>query len=200
MTDFDAEARGWDDVPGRIERANAVAAAIRHEVRLSSKMKAFEYGCGTGLLSFSLQAELGQITLADSSAGMLDVLKEKIASRQIRNMTPILLDLSVDPLPTERYQLVYTLMTLHHIPNANRILHGFFDLLEPPGYACIVDLDKEDGSFHGDDFNGHKGFDRDEMRSRLTSPGFVNIRISTCYQIFKNERYYPLFLAVGEKR
>jgi ubiquinone/menaquinone biosynthesis C-methylase UbiE len=200
MSDFDAEAKGWDDVPGRIERAEVVAAAIRSQVKLSRTMTAFEYGCGTGLLSFALQNDLGPITLADSSTGMLEVLKQKIASRAAYNMTPLRLDLGTDPLPAEKYHLIYTLMTLHHIPDANHILVCFYEMLEPSGMVCIIDLDREDGSFHGPDFEGHLGFDREELHSQLSNLGFVNLRFSTCYQIPKNDRLYPLFLAVAEKR
>jgi ubiquinone/menaquinone biosynthesis C-methylase UbiE len=199
MSDFDADAKEWDAVPGRTERANAVAAAIREQLPLSRQMTALEYGCGTGLLSFALHSDLGPITLADSSIGMLEVLKAKIASSGIRNMTPLQLDLSMDPLPGEKYYLIYTLMTLHHIPEAYEILQSFYTMLEPSGWVCIVDLDKEDGSFHGSDFSGHQGFDRDELRQRLSDLGYVNIRISTCYEIPKNGRNYPLFLAVAEK-
>src|SRR5512140_1752279 len=112
MTDFDAKAKGWDEVPGRRERANAVAAAIREQVRLSIKMSALEYGCGTGLLSFALQPYLGKIILADSSAGMLEVVKEKIAASGVKNMSPLLLDLSRDPLSAQRFHFIYSLMTL----------------------------------------------------------------------------------------
>jgi 2-polyprenyl-3-methyl-5-hydroxy-6-metoxy-1,4-benzoquinol methylase len=199
MSDFDAEAKEWDAVPGRIERANTVAAAIREQLPLSRQMKALEYGCGTGLLSFALHSDLGPITLADSSTGMLDVLRAKIACSGVRNMTPRRLDLSMDPLPIEKYHLIYTLMTLHHIPEAYEILRSFYAMLEPSGCVCIVDLDKEDGSFHGADFVGHQGFDRAELCQRLSDIGYVNIRINTCYEIPKNERNYPLFLAVGEK-
>ncbi len=86
MTDFDARAKGWDDVPGRRERANAVAESIREQVRLTPQMSALEYGCGTGLLSFELQPYLGKITLADSSPGMLEVLREKISSSGVKNI------------------------------------------------------------------------------------------------------------------
>ncbi len=54
-----------------------VADAIRKAVPLSKEMKAFEYGCGTGLLSFALQPDLGEITLADTSQGMLEVLARR---------------------------------------------------------------------------------------------------------------------------
>ena len=123
-------------IPKKVERARAVADAIRKAIPLSSEMNALEYGCGTGLLSFALQSDLGQITLADTSQGMLDVLSEKIASAGVTNMHPVRLDLAYDPLPAERYDLTYSLMTLHHIDDAKNILIKFHDLLEPNGYLA----------------------------------------------------------------
>jgi ubiquinone/menaquinone biosynthesis C-methylase UbiE len=202
MADFDNKAKNWDGVPGRAERANAVAAAIREQVRLSKTMTALEYGCGTGLLSFALQRELGAITLADSSTGMLEVLKEKIARGGIINMASLRLDLAADPLPAERFNLVYTLMTLHHIPDTAKILASFYSLLQPGGVLCICDLDKEDGSFHSheDAFDGHNGFDRKELGKELEKAGFNKVRFTTCYTLMKDGRPYPLFLSVAEKK
>jgi ubiquinone/menaquinone biosynthesis C-methylase UbiE len=166
-------------------------------------MKAFEYGCGTGLLSFALQPYLGHITLADSSPGMLSVLQEKIAASGVPNMTPVKLDLEIDPLPVERYQLIYTLMTLHHIPDIAKILSDFYALLEDSGFLCVTDLDKEDGSFHGIDFPGHKGFDRDELKATLLNIGFKNVRFTTCYTMTKTVatgiKTFPLFLMIAER-
>ena len=108
MTNFDERAKDWDSDPKKVERARSVAEAIREAVPLSNEMKALEYGCGTGLLSFALQHDLGQITLADTSQGMLDVLREKIASAGMTNMHPLRLDLSTEPLPAERYDLTYS--------------------------------------------------------------------------------------------
>src|SRR5215208_3215383 len=134
MTNFDERARDWDSDPDKVERARTVADAIRRAVPLSNDMKALEYGCGTGLLSFALQSDLGQITLADTSQGMLDVLGEKIANAGVPNMHPLRLDLASDPLPTERYDVTYSLMTLHHLQNVNDMLAKFHDLLTWDGY------------------------------------------------------------------
>ena len=202
MADFESRAKDWDEVPGRVERANAVAAAIREQVPLSRAMTAFEYGCGTGLLSFALQADLCAITLADSSSGMLEVLREKISHSGVKHMTPVRLDLAIDPLPVERYDLVYTLLTLHHIPDTVSLLGCFHSLLQSGGVLCIADLDKEDGSFHSHEpgFDGHNGFDRAELDMELERAGFTNIRFNTCYELIKDKRSYPLFLAVAEKK
>jgi SAM-dependent methyltransferase len=72
--DCDDEASTWDTDPVKRKRAFAAAAAIRRRVPLPPARRALEYGCGTGLSSFALQADLGELTLADSSPGMLAVL------------------------------------------------------------------------------------------------------------------------------
>ncbi len=203
MTDFDLRARDWDSDPLKLDRARKVADAIREAVRLDTGMSALEYGCGTGLLSFALQPSLGHITLADSSQGMLDVLNNKIMSAGFQNMTPLHLDLSADPLPDQRFDIVYTLMTLHHIPDTRKILVDFYDLLKEPGYLFICDLDKEDGSFHEEGADVHSGFDRAGLTMDLRHAGFTLVRFSTVYHVIKevdeNRRSYPLFLAVAEK-
>jgi ubiquinone/menaquinone biosynthesis C-methylase UbiE len=140
MTNFDEQAKGWDSDPMKVHRAKTVAEAIRSAIPLTQKMSALEYGCGTGLLSFAFQSDLGQITLADTSQGMLDVLGEKIAAAGLTNMHRARLDLSIDPLPAERFDLTYSLMTLHHIADAKGILRKFHALLEY--YALLIWIKK----------------------------------------------------------
>jgi ubiquinone/menaquinone biosynthesis C-methylase UbiE len=203
MLSFDERAREWDNDPVKVERAGRVAEGMRSQVWLSTAMTALEYGCGTGLLSFALQADLGTITLADSSAGMLAVLAQKISAAGVGNMTPRQLDLATDPLPGERYDLVYSLMTLHHIPDTAGILQKFCTLLKTGGTLCIADLDEEDGSFHGPGFEGHKGFNRERLRTLLETSGFENIRFQTVHKMTREtegrKMVFPLFLVCAEK-
>jgi Methylase involved in ubiquinone/menaquinone biosynthesis len=204
MTNFDERAKDWDSDPDKVQRARAVAEAIRKAIPLSNEMKALEYGCGTGLLSFALQSDLGQITLADTSQGMLDVLNEKITDAGVTNMRPIRLDLTSDPLPAERYDLTYSLMTLHHIHEVSHMVVKFRDLLMPKGYLFAADLDKEDGSFHTDGTTDvHLGFDRDELKKIVEAAGFENVTFSTAYDIKKKigneEKAFPVFLMSAQK-
>ncbi len=199
MNSFDAKARKWDSDPAKVERARAVAEVMRRELPLTTRMSALEYGCGTGLLSFFLRSHLGQITLADSSVGMLEVLTKKIAAEGVKNMTPMQLDLSEDPLPPSGFDLVYCLMVLHHIPDIPEILERFQALLLSGGRLAIADLDQEDGSFHAEPFDGHPGFDRHALRALLRQAGFSKIHFTTCFEMMKNGQRYPLFLATAEK-
>jgi ubiquinone/menaquinone biosynthesis C-methylase UbiE len=201
---FDEKARDWDLNPARRERAQAVAEAMRRQIPLHRRMTALEYGCGTGLLSFELANDLGQIFLADRSAGMLAVLGEKIAAAQASHLFPLQLDLLTDPLPERRFDLIYSLMTLHHICDTPRILSCFYQLLLPGGYLCIADLDQEDGSFHKEPFEGHFGFDRQALARLTTAVGFEVLGFETVYEMVKivedQQRSYPIFLMTARRR
>lgn len=138
---FDDRAQTWDADPVKQERAEAVATVLRQRVPLSPAWQALEYVCGTGLLSFVLYADLGRITLADSSPGMLAVLDRKIAAAGLMHLHPLALDLLTDPLPAERYDLLYTLMALHHVADVGWQLveHGG-DRVERPEPAAFGPL------------------------------------------------------------
>lgn len=199
MTNFDERAKDWDSDPKKVERARVVAEEIRKTVPLSREMNAFEYGCGTGLLSFALQEYLGQITLADTSQGMLDVLAEKISAAGAVNMHPVRLDLAVDTIPPQKYHITYSLLTMHHIQNTQDILNKFHIILEPGGYLLIADLDKEDGSFHTDGTTDvHKGFAQSELQKQVEAAGFSDVKFTIAYTIKKivgnEEKSFPIFL------
>jgi ubiquinone/menaquinone biosynthesis C-methylase UbiE len=200
---FDSKARQWDENPVFRERGMKIADAIRRTVPLRRDMRALDYGCGTGLLSFPLKDELGAIVLADTSTGMLEVVAEKIAAQGVANMTTVKLDLLADPLPAQRFDLVVTSMTLHHVPDTDRILAVFHELLNPGGHLCIADLDREDGSFHGIEVDVHHGFDRAGLARRAEKAGFADVRFQTVFSIAKEgesgTRDYPVFLMTARR-
>ncbi len=104
-----------------------------------------------------------------------------------------------DPVPTERYDLVFSMMTLHHVTDVARGLAAFHEMLNPGGYLCIADLDAEDGSFHGPDVDVHHGFDRAALRTALAAAGFVAIAIEDCFVVEHGPQRYPMFLACGRR-
>jgi SAM-dependent methyltransferase len=107
------------------------------------------------------------------------------------------LDLAADAAPDERFDLVVTVMTLHHIHDLVPVLDGFATLLSDGGHLCVADLEEEDGSFHSDDsgFDGHHGFPRAALTEQLEAAGFLDVRFERCHEMEKEGRTYPLFLA-----
>lgn len=201
MSSFDEKAATWDDDPAKVERARAVAESIRAAVPLSPSTRLLEYGAGTALVSQALADHVGAITVADPSEGMRTVMKAKVSDGRLPETTRIWdLDLGRDDVPEERFDLVATVMTLHHIADLGPVLAAFAEILVDGGHLCVVDLVAEDGSFHSDgDFHGHHGFDTDELGDRLRAAGFTDVRVAEVYEVVKDSGRYPLFLATGTK-
>jgi len=118
-------------------------------------------------------------------------------------MTPLRLDLQVDPLPKDRFGLVCSLLALHHIPDTRDLLRKFHTLLEPGGWVALLDLDREDGSFHGPGVEVHRGFDRGTFQTELELAGFSRAALSDAFDIQREPERgggrYPVFLAVARK-
>jgi 2-polyprenyl-3-methyl-5-hydroxy-6-metoxy-1,4-benzoquinol methylase len=202
---FDEQALNWDNDPIKVERAMLFAKEILDFVKPDKSLNAFEFGCGTGLLSFQLKDSFKTITLADSSEGMIKVLNEKIAKSGIKNFKPLYIDLLETDLESSRYDVIFTLMTMHHIADIQHIITIFNHMLNSNGYICIADLVKEDGSFHAhqENFDGHNGFVREELSKILSNNGFEVEQYKIFYEINKETDHeikkYPLFLMIGRK-
>lgn len=196
---FDEKAATWDDDPAKIERARAVARAIREDLPLDGSERLLEYGAGTGLVTEALRDAVGPVTLVDTSAGMREAMRAKVAAGAIPDARIWDLDLSVAPVPDERFDLVVTVMTLHHIADLGPVLAAFAELLEEGGHLCVVDLEAEDGSFHSDDFHGHHGFERDDLAAQLAAAGFSDVAFRDCYRIDRDGVDYQVFLAIGTR-
>jgi len=199
---FDEQAKTWDVNPDKQKRAHTFALEITNFIKPEGKLNALEFGCGTGLLSFELKDAFNTITLVDTSAGMIDVLKKKIAKEQITHFKPLQTDLFKNEIPIENIDVIYTLMTMHHILDLHTAFKEFHKLLNKGGYLCIADLVTEDGTFHKPEmnFDGHHGFDREILSDVLKKHGFETVYYSTPHTITKDTgRKYPLFLLIAQR-
>jgi len=201
---FDKDAKDWDKDIKKVERAEIFAKAITDFIKPDATMEALEFGSGTGLLSFALKNTFQTITLVDNSQGMIDVLQEKIKNKGIKNFKPICSNVLEDGLKPNNFDVIYTLMTLHHIVDLDRILQLFYSSLKTNGYLCIADLVEEDGSFHADSstFDGHNGFDKDELsaillKNRLEME-YYKICTESERELEGEIKKYPLFLLIAK--
>lgn len=191
-----------DDI---IKRSKIVANKINNLIEKQKNISVMEYGCGTGLIGFDLCSECNKMVLIDSNEEMINIIKEKIKLFKINNVTPIQLDLTKEPYKKEKFDLIFISLTLHHIIDIEDIIKKFYNLLNDNGSLCIIDLDKEDGSFHSNqvDFKGHNGFEHEEIKNVLNKTGFSNIQIETF--LYDEKKYkektipYSLFCAIAQK-
>lgn len=198
---FNEAAATWDDNPVRRERAQKLAQHLRQLIQKHQLSSGLDYGAGTGLASFYLQDDLKDITLMDAAAGMIEVAQQRIEQLGVSHIHARQGDwLEADF--TDTFDLIYILMTLHHIQDTEGILSAFHRHLTPGGWLAIADLVEEDGSFHAayPDFDGHNGFNEQELTRQLNRIGFSHVT-SQHFFVLKDERGrpYPLFLMLAQK-
>jgi len=204
---FDKAATDWDKNFLRLQLSKSVAASIKNAVPLSEDMCALEIGCGTGLITTELAPHLKSIVATDTSGGMLWVLQEKINGQLLDNIETLQLELGTDddPLAGRSFNLIYSSMTLHHIKDTGAVLQKCRQLLAPEGFLAFADLEKEDGTFHGDmDGVEHLGFDPGQLAAQATACGFAQVNIARAHVITKENaqrqvRDYPVFLLTARK-
>ena len=196
---FDERAATWDDEE-HLRRARHVASLLREALPLTPATRLLDYGAGTGLLSQHLVEDVGHLVIADPSEGMRAVAQGKVERGVLPGAEVLDLQLGRDPVPEGlQVDVVAAMMALHHVVDLAPVLAGFHRLLAPGGHLAIVDLEAEDGSFHSEGFEGHHGFDRDQLTAWLTAAGFDAPRFQHAMTITKEERPYALFLAVAQR-
>lgn len=201
---FKGRAKSWDN-DRIIKRSEIIANKINELVGDKQNSSIMEYGCATGLISLNLCDKFKKLTLMDSEDEMINVVKEKIKFYKTSNILPIKIDLTKETYEEEKFDLIYTSLTLHHILDIENIVKKFYNLLNKDGILCIIELDKEDGSFHGDikNFNGHNGFLHNEIENALRKVGFSNLKSETFFygeRTYDEKRIpYSVFYTIGEK-
>jgi ubiquinone/menaquinone biosynthesis C-methylase UbiE len=204
INEFDIKAAEWDQNPIIWERAKAIANEIKRLIPLKKQMTALEFGAGTGVTSFILKDSLKEITLMDNSSEMVKVMNSKIKTSRVKNLKTLYFNLEEVELKNAKFDFIFNQMVLHHITDIDDIITKFYNLLNPGGFLAIADLYTEDGSFHGDGFTGHKGFDIEILSNQIRKLGFTNISHRKCFVINKKisdseTKQFDVFLLIAKR-
>jgi len=203
MNEFDLKAAEWDNNPVIWDRAEAIAKEIKKLIPLNKQMNALEFGAGTGVTSFILKDSLKEITLMDNSSEMVKVMDNKIKVSGVKNLKTLNINLEQVEYKDVKFDLIFNQMVLHHITDIDKIIAKFYNLLNPDGFLAIADLYSEDGSFHGEGFTGHNGFDIEVLSNQIKKQGFTNISYRKCYTINKimsdsETKPFDVFLIIAQ--
>ncbi|MGA1847624.1 class I SAM-dependent DNA methyltransferase [Deferribacter abyssi] len=200
---FDEIAFIYDCKPMHIERAKTIANAIKIMAPIQKEWKIADFGCGSGLLGLNFINDVRKIDMIDSSKNMLMILEDKIKKLHLVNINLKLMDIFNDNIPTKEYDMIITLMTLHHIKDLKGVIRRFSKMLKLNGYLAIADLDEEDGTYHDDGETAHNGINQDMLIQLTTKSGFKFLKKNTPYIIKKKvdkiNKEYPVFLHLYKK-
>jgi ubiquinone/menaquinone biosynthesis C-methylase UbiE len=188
-------ANSWD-TPEKIALSAHYADRIRSHLKSKNPAKILEVGCGTGLLGANFLNETSTLLGVDTSKGMLDVFNEKFKGLKARS---VLLNLEEEELHENNFDLIISSMAFHHLKNPAAMINKLKKLLAPGGAIAVIDLDAEDGTFHPDPANMgvfHFGFSDETTRSWGSSAEFKDYSREIVHNIEKNDKLYPLFLAI----
>jgi ubiquinone/menaquinone biosynthesis C-methylase UbiE len=182
--DFDKSAKGWERDAARLKMTSTLADALIARLTWGPDLLAMDYGAGTGLVTLRIQPLVGRVLAVDTSAGMLSVVQGKVAEAGLPNVAVRLWNIETDPLPEERFDVVVSTMTFHHLKDIPQALGRFHELLRTGGRIAVADLDAEAGDFHAAPAGvWHFGFDRKELEDEFRAAGFRRVRTETAYRL-----------------
>ncbi len=193
------------DTPDKLERSKKIIEKLVSVLPIDKNWKVLDVGIGTGNTAVYLSPYVKEIVGTDLSTGMLEVLGKKIKEIGIENIRYYKKDILKEDFEEKDFDLIFNAMTMHHIDDPEKAISRFKEFLKPKGYIAIVDLYKEDGTFHSDNTDvKHFGFDFDEVKRWFEKESVELVYIDNIYTIEKEregkKREYPVFLAVGKVR
>ena len=202
MNRFDEAAKTWDTKPSSLAMAKTCVENINKIIKLKDNAKILDYGCGTGLVAFSLSNETNLVVGMDNSSGMVEQFNKKANELNYSNIKALKHDIDEEDLKENEFDLIITSMSLHHIKNANIFIKKAYEALKKDGFLCINDLDKEDGTFHKKHNNDgifHFGFDKNELITIVKDVGFKITDYKIVHTEKREDREFPIFNLIAQK-
>ena len=201
MNRFDNNAKDWDADKERVKMAKAAADAFITSLSFGPESAVMDYGAGTGNVSFEIAKHAGSVVAADSSEGMLAVLKQKITEQGVKNVSAAAFDAEKSKWSGPPFSHIVSSMTMHHISDIKSLFAVFYSMLARGGQLAITDLAEEDGTFHNDNAGvKHFGFSPAFLTEKLEEAGFKDAEVFSVYTAKRNGREYPLIMAKAVKK
>jgi len=185
--EFAHRAADWD-APEKVKMTEVFVAEVLKHVNLKPEWKGLEIGAGTGLVGFQVLPYLGSIVFEDTSAAMLDVLREKEYDKEKVEIV----NGEVFDYQTSDIDFAFSCMAFHHILEIEKTIIHLHSIMSSDGIVAIGDLMPENGSFHRFEPIPHKGFDTNELSNKFASAGFKVI-VCQKYHTLVRERTSGVF-------
>jgi len=196
MSHFDNQANDWD-TPEKVSFFEKLSSNIMTELSISDTSRVLDFGCGTGLFGLNFLTQKNELVGIDTSSRMLEVMSKKVDSTY--KLKTYLLNLEEQDLPADigKFDLIVSAMAFHHLNKPEHMIQKLAPLLNKNATLVIMDLDKEDGSFHPDNKAmgvKHYGFSK-ELLKAWALENKLSFTHTIYHYIEKNDHKYGQFLA-----
>ena len=190
----------WDELIDWDARAGSEGAFFIDQLKQRGAKKILDVATGTGFHSVRLIEAGFDVVSSDGSAQMLFKAFEN-GKRRGHVLRTVQADLTHQRLDGV-YDVAWSSMALHHVHDLDALLTSVAEHLADGGRLAIADLESDPGgAFHADraGFDGHHGFDRDDLAEQITRAGFVDVGFVDAATVVKGDREFGVFLCTATK-
>ena len=187
--EWDEYAEGWDVDASVQEYAKRAFEQLLKVVELDG-LSVFDFGCGTGQLSQLMSPSVKEIVALDGSPEMIKRLDQKGLSN-VSTIADYLTQDLIDRNPQLNggFDLVVASSVCGFVPDYEATLRLLRSLLRDGGVFVQWDWLSEDSE---------EGMSEKRVRSALESQGFVDVQISTPFEMTSSKGSMTVLMATGK--
>jgi len=184
------EARFWDNIATKYSKQPiADKAAYQKKIEITQQLfspesEVLEVGCGTGSTAIIHAPFVKHIRATDISPNMIEIAKDKAATKNIKNITFEVSACDDISAPNESLDVVLAMSILHLLSDREAMIENIYQMLKPGGAfvsstACLTGIMKvmkliiPIGALFGKMPEVVKFFDTKELERSLTDAGFI---------------------------
>ncbi len=128
---WDWRARQYDK---QAQQDQAYARAVERFAKyLNADDAVLDYACGTGVVAYKIAADVKEVHGIDTSAGMIDLAKERARERGVANVHFARKTIFDEGLERESYDVILAFNILHLLEDARKAVQRASELLKPGG-------------------------------------------------------------------
>jgi ubiquinone/menaquinone biosynthesis C-methylase UbiE len=210
----------WDADPVKAHIAQTIAGNLEKAIMpflKNKKTRMLDFGCGNGEITLCFPKYVKELVAVDPSEESIETFRKKLETvckfDNVRTEALDILDESkaaVDFKANNRFDVIITSMTLHHVLDVPKAIKILYNMLEEGGILVVADLERNENSinFHPAGKKSHVhhigGFTQEQIKQWLRETGFKDLHLS--YFLIQKENAsthemdrFPIFLIMGSK-
>lgn len=139
--------KGAEWLMRRVRETEESPTLMRRELRVKPGMTICDMGCGNGFHTLPLAKEVGEtgkIYAVDVQPEMIDMLKQNLDVKSVKNVVPIVGAFHDPKLPPDTCDLILLVDVYHEFSHPVQMLAAMRKALKPEGQLVLVEFRAED--------------------------------------------------------